>query len=829
MQLLDRTTSQVVEVPDDQLQGAFQTGKYAFIKGDDYAFKDPTSGESKVHDADSAAQALAAGQQIDPSANTDAMRLKEKYEGQTSQVGEGARSFLNTLTLGGADAAALAAAEALGGKQNRRELAEKMEASEELNQAGHYAGMAAGFVLPAVLTGGASVAVEGAEAISGAAKLGKVGSALAKVGKVAAAPFEVLSGVGGIGEKATAALVGEASEHVLARMIQKGVTKGAGMAIEGGLLSVADQLHEDALGDKELNGEKVAAAFGHGAFYGSMLGAAGGAGLTGLSSGAKWAIEHASPAAAKAAEEMAIKSLSYGGFAPTKLTKRLETIEGGVRGVGRELLDKGLVRMGETVETAAPRIRAAADDAGSGLTEGLSKLGSQFEGPKTETILKSVGDRMESEFGTLRRTNSGAFSKVDDIMSDFATRFPEGKTDMVGLRDFRRLVDQEINFNPPPVGAKVNPVQEALKVVRGTIEQELEKSIDVAGEKLSGDALKEYKALKLTYRRLATAADMAEDAVTRTTKNQSASVSEKMLSGLGIVHAVASGHPAAAVAGFAASMAHHAIAARGASAGAVALDKISALTAIRRTVENVDSRMNEGVAGFLEKKTPTREPLVFKSSKARDEAYDASVSRVRVASSSPDRAAGAIEKTLGATITHAPKIAAKASQVAARAAVFLAAKVPPTPPSKTITPQFETPEKPSPGEQEKFLRYVRAADDPLSVIDDMQHGRLTMQGVETLREVYPQLYEELQKTAIEKCADAKHPLDYNQKIQLGLLLDVPTDATLEPAFMRRMQQMHQENSGSEGGPGGGALKGPPKRPLTDTAHATALGTQRSDK
>jgi hypothetical protein len=160
-------------------------------------------------------------------------------------------------------------------------------------------------------------------------------------------------------------------------------------------------------------------------------------------------------------------------------------------------------------------------------------------------------------------------------------------------------------------------------------------------------------------------------------------------------------------------------------------------------------------------------------------------------------------------------------QVAGRASVFLASKLPKDPPPRTIQPQFETKIRTSADEQEKFLRYVRAADDPASVLDDMQSGRLTREGVETLREVYPKLYQQLQQEALERVTSAKKAMGYDQKLQLGMLLDVPADATLEPSFVARMQSMYTAQQAQPN------ASPAPKRPLKDFAESSELGRGRS--
>ena len=92
MDLLDRTTGKVVPVPDDQLQSAFQSGQYSFIKGDNYAFQDPKAGTVLV-DAKEAAARVAQGHQIVPNADIGMMEKERDYGARTSATGEAPMGF----------------------------------------------------------------------------------------------------------------------------------------------------------------------------------------------------------------------------------------------------------------------------------------------------------------------------------------------------------------------------------------------------------------------------------------------------------------------------------------------------------------------------------------------------------------------------------------------------------------------------------------------------------------------------------------------------------------------------------------------------------------
>src|SRR5688572_31016634 len=63
------------------------------------------------------------------------------------------------------------------------------------------------------------------------------------------------------------------------------------------------------------------------------------------------------------------------------------------------------------------------------------------------------------------------------------------------------------------------------------------------------------------------------------------------------------------------------------------------------------------------------------------------------------------------------------------------------------------PWSPSKVEIEKFARRIRATNDPVSVLDDLEAGTLTTEAAEALRVVYPSLFSEVQMRLIDRAAE----------------------------------------------------------------------------
>lgn len=102
-----------------------------------------------------------------------------------------------------------------------------------------------------------------------------------------------------------------------------------------------------------------------------------------------------------------------------------------------------------------------------------------------------------------------------------------------------------------------------------------------------------------------------------------------------------------------------------------------------------------------------------------------------------------------------------------------------------IVPTLDRP--PSPDEIDRFLRAARVVDEPLSVLRDLNSGRLTRDGVDALRNVYPQLYQRIVAEVMQQIGERGRELAYERRIALGMLLGVPTDPSLTPEHMAALQ------------------------------------------
>jgi len=146
-------------------------------------------------------------------------------------------------------------AKTFGGKK----LTDALAARARENPYWGGAGSITGIIAPLVLSGGTSALARGAQITGGGVlAASKAGSAVEHL---------TLKGIQSIIGK-------QYSKKLVTDVLAKGIAKGAGSGVEGFMLGGAQLISENALGDKEFNGENILAYGGHGALWGGLLGGA---------------------------------------------------------------------------------------------------------------------------------------------------------------------------------------------------------------------------------------------------------------------------------------------------------------------------------------------------------------------------------------------------------------------------------------------------------------------------------------------------------------------------------------------------------------------------
>ena len=114
-------------------------------------------------------------------------------------------------------------------------------------------------------------------------------------------------------------------------------------------------------------------------------------------------------------------------------------------------------------------------------------------------------------------------------------------------------------------------------------------------------------------------------------------------------------------------------------------------------------------------------------------------------------------------------------------------------PKVTRRPYSGRPPIVDPVEAAKFERRYEAVVHPEMVLNRLKDGRLTVEHVEALREVYPKHYQALvdgiQEAMVEADEKGKAP-SHNDRVKLSILLGQPLDASLEPSHLQAMGSVY---------------------------------------
>jgi len=176
-----------------------------------------------------------------------------------------------------------------------------------------------------------------------------------------------------------------------------------------------------------------------------------------------------------------------------------------------------------------------------------------------------------------------------------------------------------------------------------------------------------------------------------------------------------------------------------------------------------------------------------KPAKTKEQAFKNISSNLLDLQNNPEKLVDLVAKKTARISNADAGVAAAMQSNLATAVSFLAEKLPK---SGAQSGLFVREYTPSSLELSKFERYLQVVEKPLTVLADLERGTLTREHVEALKAVYPEIYKEVQQTAMDYVVQAPK-LSYDKKIQLGILLDIPADSSLAPQNLLGLQANFQ--------------------------------------
>lgn len=713
-------------------------------------------------------------------------QLQQKFGTPSQAAAAFAEHAGSALTLGLSDVA-------------ERDLgvpAEEMRAREEANPIASTAGTVAGVAAPFVVSGGLSALT---------------------------APRLIAEAGSGVSEGLAALAGKEAASKIAA----KAAISGAGLLTEGAFYGLGHVVHESALGDPNLTAQSAMAQIGWSALLGGALGAGGGVagalakkafGTVADDSGAlgqkvrDWLTEFESNSIIKQA----------GGSDKTTFKKFFKTFgEDNARSAAREAADLGLVTRfslpGQVLENSERKLA----EVGPRIGQILNDADAQATAANLPSAARFFDDAREELLPPLQRNpfNKAAARQMEDVLDDYESRVimspVEGKSVSV-WHDIRRELDDQIRGLREGWGMDPsrNVQIDAANDLRRMVSDHLSESVDsVLGKQ------EEWKALNRQYNVASAFKTIAKNGVEKQGNNLlsltgvmsglAGATHGPVVGALGAAAATAARHFGSGVLGFAArdlrgaleSDAAEALADKtgvaiaaerqagsdmAAQSATTAPESVAVLSSLEQANQNVARKIDKAasilVRGKEAAKGETADAIgnLFKHSPedAKEEFQD-HAQQLRMMTD-PQQQQGWLSSMTNELEPHAPQTAQAMQVGAARAAAFLASKLPQPPPGGPLSHEWT----PSLAEISRFNRYRQAVQDPIGVLQQAAHGLVTPEAIEAVSTVYPQLYLGMQQAILSRLT-GRHasPIPYQSRLAMSLFMGQDMDGTLAPSFV----------------------------------------------
>ncbi len=721
------------------------------------------------------------------------IEMQEKYG--NSNIRTLLESAASSITFGLSDQAYAALGddfkEALRERRKRNELAA-------------FTGEVAGVVGPALFSGGSSLLAKGA---------GVAGKGMATAAK-AAKTAERLTASG------MKSLIKDTGKKKFARdVLKKSVEKGAGSAVEGTFYGVGELIEENALGNAEFNAENLAAYAGKGALFGGLVGGAlGGIGqsvsivvpkikgnkivgmgvekldnfkqnmtnptynamkLAGFTDDKIEKIILEQPAMAKNMPDVLGKVMKSEGLAKSLASNT------SLLGNSRKYLEKVGQKIGKTVKAMDDEITDKSvfptySKIAQKQVDGLDALKKKFQKPDGSALnteaagyIKKIDDEIDSLFEkNLLNKKPYTASELQDMKIKYHKL---GRYDKTGI---------------PTVKDDIN------RVMGKAVRDEL---VDFAG-RVNSPLGKQLSQELTDYSSLVTFVKEFNKKIGGQTNFPRL---RDIFFGLGAFGAGIDPVSAAGVGALTSAFARSDL-----------KNKLMVLSDIEKSNIRVGQKISNSINKFFKgrkfDKLPalsatllTGNPLARKTDgelvvgKPKDE-REAIKNMAENIDKIKDNPVYMNKLLMDANLqSSAPQTYQQLRQVAGRAFVFLDSKLPRK--TQMVNPFIKKSYPTSDQEIYKFKKYVQAVQNPMSVLKDLNGGVLSREGIEAVRFVYPTLYSEMQSKVYEGLEKAGGKTTYKQRLQLGILMDLPTDLSLEPSSIQGLQSFYKEAQVSQSG------------------------------
>lgn len=691
------------------------------------------------------------------------IELEEKFGDAASQAG--IEGVARGLTLGISDQvlvkSGITTPEAL------RERAERNEVSA-------ISGEVIGTVAPAFFTGGASLPA------GAATKAGAIATQLTK--------------------KQLGKIIAKTGQKTLAKKIlQKSAERAVGSAVEAAAFSTGQLVSEDALGKAEFNAENLVGSVGIGAILGGTAG--------GIFGAAEAIIPQIKKGVVKGFKSAKIKNkllddkqagMDIAGFTAKRQQKLREFRPELVDNIPKVLRDRVKLQSLDGSEKLFLKSKRALQEVGDEIGETLSNIQDRAELhqvlPTQHKISSTIINRLKKVRNELAGDSKGtSFDSIRKKLDDEIAIFQNDINNMEivsaqKLREMKTMFQKASKYDRfsdnPPLANKINRAKsEALR-------DELFKLADNVST-LDNELGKQLRSQNLDFGTLSEVVSGLADKTAREEAGKSFLGLKDVLIADLFSELSSFGTAGAVVAAkkFAESDFRR---------------RLVILSGIERQAQKTSSKINKSISNFFTGKSDIAKTAILKSLTKSDlattdlktgkkskienkkQGLKQVISNINSMQRDPQIVTRKLEENALRMHNTAPNTTLATSSTIVNGLRFLESKLPNISIDKNPfikNREFEV----SSIELSKFERFLEAVENPLSILDDLESGSLSPEAAEAVKSVYPELFQKIQQTIIDKLPEIQQNLSYDKRLQLSLLMDVSTDPSLEPQNIIALQ------------------------------------------
>lgn len=214
--------------------------------------------------------------------------------------------------------------------------------------------------------------------------------------------------------------------------------------------------------------------------------------------------------------------------------------------------------------------------------------------------------------------------------------------------------------------------------------------------------------------------------------------------------------------------------------------KLAVLSHLHEAEAAHDEKVQAAISGFISAPPGAPARMLPKRSKSD---FAAKRDEITALAHNPESAFDLIPHDLQ---IGAPATANLIADKYVKAAQFLESKLPKDP-NAGLPKGLQRPWEPSSTDVAQFYRYVDAVENHEKVIQEIQKGQISREHAEALKELFPEVFNDLKEKLAARLAEVKEPLPYQKRVGLSYILG-ENALGLQGPNLKMIQQMHAKSN-----------------------------------